>query len=149
MRMVTGDNIHTAKHIARECGIMTEDGIAMEGPDFRMLTNDELMNVIPTLDVLARSAASLAELADAAMTSYPQVMRNVGIGTRVENPAAALSDEIAGAEAELGEEGRVLIRASGTEPLIRVMVEASTESEAERVCTRLSNVVAERFGPGQ
>ena len=112
-------------------------------------TGDGCLSAVHLLDVLARSAASLAELADAAMTSYPQVMRNVGIGTRVENPAAALSDEITGAEAELGEEGRVLIRASGTEPLIRVMVEASTESEAERVCTRLSNVVAERFGPGQ
>eukprot|EP00889_Picochlorum_renovo_P005022 jgi/Picre1/32052/NNA_007400.t1 len=53
VRMVTGDNIHTAKHIARECEILSENGLAMEGPEFRTLSNDELMRTIPKLDVVA------------------------------------------------------------------------------------------------
>lgn len=56
VRMVTGDNIETAKAIAKECGILTEGGIAMEGPDFRRLTPDQLDVVLPLLQVLARSS---------------------------------------------------------------------------------------------
>ena len=54
-RMITGDNKLTAIAIARECGIYTDDGIAMEGPDFRKLTTLELDEVLPRLQVLARS----------------------------------------------------------------------------------------------
>ncbi len=50
VRMVTGDNIHTAKHIARECGILT-DGIAMEGPSFRVMPESELLPLLPKLQV--------------------------------------------------------------------------------------------------
>ena len=56
VRMVTGDNLETAKAIARECGILTEGGIAMEGPAFRALTPAELDAVLPRLQVLARSS---------------------------------------------------------------------------------------------
>jgi magnesium-transporting ATPase (P-type) len=56
VRMVTGDNIETAKAIASECGILTEGGIAMEGPDFRKLTPKELDKILPYLQVLARSS---------------------------------------------------------------------------------------------
>lgn len=52
VRMVTGDNIHTAKAIARECGILTDDGIAIEGPDFREKTQEELFKIIPKIQVL-------------------------------------------------------------------------------------------------
>mmetsp|Transcript_4289 Transcript_4289/g.13717 ORF Transcript_4289/g.13717 Transcript_4289/m.13717 type:complete len:995 (+) Transcript_4289:117-3101(+) len=55
VRMVTGDNVHTAEHIARECGIMT-DGIAMEGPVFRKMSPEELAPLLPRLQVLARSS---------------------------------------------------------------------------------------------
>ena len=51
VRMVTGDNIYTAKHIAAECGILTEGGLAMEGPDFRALPEDELKAMLPRLQV--------------------------------------------------------------------------------------------------
>jgi len=87
--MVTGDNIHTAKHIARECGIMTEDGIAMEGPDFRMLTNDELMNVIPTLDVLARSSPEDKYRLVKALKALGEVVSVTGDGT---NDAPAMKE---------------------------------------------------------
>lgn len=52
VRMVTGDNINTAKAIARECGILTDDGIAIEGPDFREKKEEELLKLIPKIQVL-------------------------------------------------------------------------------------------------
>lgn len=54
VRMVTGDNINTAKAIARECGILTDDGIAIEGPDFREKKEEELLQIIPKIQVLHR-----------------------------------------------------------------------------------------------
>lgn len=51
VRMVTGDNIHTARHIARDCGILTEDGIALEGPNFRNMPAHELLPLLPKLQV--------------------------------------------------------------------------------------------------
>jgi len=51
VRMVTGDNIHTAKHIARECGILTDEGIALEGPVFRRMPEEELLPLLPKLQV--------------------------------------------------------------------------------------------------
>ena len=51
VRMVTGDNIHTARHIARECGILTDEGIALEGPNFRAMPAHELIPLLPRLQV--------------------------------------------------------------------------------------------------
>ena len=51
VRMVTGDNVHTAKHIARECGILTEGGLALEGPKFRTMPEEELLKILPRLQV--------------------------------------------------------------------------------------------------
>eukprot|EP00604_Paraphysomonas_vestita_P002462 CAMPEP_0174819320 /NCGR_PEP_ID=MMETSP1107-20130205/2480_1 /TAXON_ID=36770 /ORGANISM="Paraphysomonas vestita, Strain GFlagA" /LENGTH=233 /DNA_ID=CAMNT_0016032587 /DNA_START=353 /DNA_END=1051 /DNA_ORIENTATION=+ len=56
VRMVTGDNIETAKAIATSCGILTPGGIAMEGPEFRKLTPQQLDDILPNLQVLARSS---------------------------------------------------------------------------------------------
>ncbi|KAN0019555.1 hypothetical protein ACTFIU_002771 [Dictyostelium citrinum] len=54
VRMLTGDNILTAKNIARECGILKDGGVAIEGPQFRLLTDDQLDTIIPHLQVIAR-----------------------------------------------------------------------------------------------
>jgi calcium-translocating P-type ATPase len=56
VRMVTGDNVHTATHIAKECGILTGNGIAIEGPEFNKMTDDDIKKRLPHLQVLARSS---------------------------------------------------------------------------------------------
>ena len=95
-------------------------------------TGDGLLTAVQLLDVVRRSGRSLAELADGAMTRLPQVLRNVRVATKGMDVNAALADTIAGVEAELGDHGRVLVRGSGTEPLVRVMVEAPTAAQAEQ-----------------
>lgn len=89
---------------------------------------------------------SLAELAGNVMESFPQVLVNVRVAERHPDAAAELADEIAAAETMLGGEGRILVRASGTEPLIRVMVEAASSDTAEAVAQRLAGDVRRRFG---
>jgi P-type Ca2+ transporter type 2C len=54
VRMVTGDNVHTARHIARECGVLTPGGVALEGPAFRKMTDAELIPLLPSLQVRSR-----------------------------------------------------------------------------------------------
>ena len=88
----------------------------------------------------------LADLAGEVMTSYPQVLVNVRVADRHPDVADELADEIAAAEAALAGEGRVLLRPSGTEPLIRVMVEAATAELASSTAERLADVVQLRFG---
>ena len=54
VRMVTGDNIHTAQHIARECGILDDTGFAIEGPEFRATPREEMMERLPHLQARRR-----------------------------------------------------------------------------------------------
>jgi len=100
-------------------------------------TGDGLLSAVQVLDLCARSGARLADLADEAMTRLPQVLRNV----RVQGPAGAvveaLRDPIAAATARLGDGGRVLVRPSGTEPVVRIMAEATDAGEAEAVVADL------------
>ena len=75
------------------------------------------------------------------MTRLPQVLVNVQVAHRDPRIAEHLADDIAAAEAELGDHGRVLLRPSGTEPLVRVMVEASSRGQARAVADRLASAV--------
>jgi phosphoglucosamine mutase len=84
-----------------------------------------------------RSGRTLADLADEAMTQLPQVLRNVKITGDAAKVVAAVRADVAAVEAELGERGRVLLRPSGTEPLVRVMVEAPTSDLAHAATDRL------------
>jgi phosphoglucosamine mutase len=99
---------------------------------FRRLatTGDGLLTGVQVLDLMARSGRPLGDLADDAMTRLPQVLRNVRRDRARPGLLDALAPAVAATEARLGEEGRVLIRPSGTEPLIRVMVEATDEAMA-------------------
>ena len=74
------------------------------------------------------------------MTQLPQVLVNVEVAQRRPDIAEAMADEIAAEEARLGGRGRVLVRPSGTEPLVRVMVEAEEQSVAEAVAERLAEL---------
>lgn len=81
------------------------------------------------------------------MEKFPQSLVNVRVTDRAlyeGNEAIAAAE--AAAEEELGEEGRLLVRASGTEPLIRVMVEAHTQEQADAIANRVADVVIEQIG---
>lgn len=108
-------------------------------------TGDGLLTAVSLLDIVKRSGRPLADIATDAMTSLPQVLVNVRVGERVPDVAERMADEVAEVEAELGTTGRVLLRASGTEPLIRVMVEAATAEQAQSSADRLADIARIRF----
>ena len=130
------------------------DGLALGGEQsghivFRQLatTGDGVLTGVLLLDLLQRAGRPLAELAGEAMQRLPQVLRNVAVpdpSAAVE--AAEVRSALAELEQELGEHGRVLLRASGTEPLVRVMIEAEEEHTAREAAERLCGVVAAAAG---
>ncbi len=109
-------------------------------------TGDGLLAGLRLAQFVHDGGHSLAALASGVMTSYPQVLLNVRVRDRHPNAADELAAEIQSAEAALDGDGRILVRASGTEPLIRVMVEAATESIAQSVAEGLVIAVHTRFG---
>jgi phosphoglucosamine mutase len=109
-------------------------------------TGDGLLAGLRLAAHARRKGLTLADLAGDVMTSYPQVLVNVKVAHRHPNVAAELSEEIAAADDLLHGEGRILVRPSGTEPLIRVMVEAATQQLAQATADSLATVVLDRFG---
>ena len=109
-------------------------------------TGDGLLAGLRLAEYVHDHHRSLADLAGDVMTSYPQVLVNVRVAERHPHVADELAAEIAAAERSLGGEGRVLVRASGTEPLVRVMVEAATAELASATADRLAAVARTRFG---
>ena len=104
-------------------------------------TGDGILTALHVLARMAEKKTSLADLADV-MTRLPQVLVNVtDVDKSRTDEDAVLAAAVAEAEAELGDTGRVLLRSSGTEPLVRVMVEASTAEHAQVVAQRLAAVV--------
>jgi len=105
-------------------------------------TGDGLLTGLSLMSRMSATGASLAELASI-VQRLPQTLINVPVRDRL---AVSESDEVAEAvnavEAELGDSGRVLLRPSGTEQLVRVMVEAPSQEQADAVATRLAEVVA-------
>jgi phosphoglucosamine mutase len=108
-------------------------------------TGDGLLTAVALIDIVKRSGRTLADIATDAMTSLPQVLVNVHVGERVPDVAERLAAEIAEVEDELGATGRVLVRASGTEPLIRVMVEAATAGQAQAAADQLADISRTKF----
>lgn len=104
-------------------------------------TGDGLRTALRLMEVVAATGKELRELRTV-MSELPQVLTNVKVGAKdgwQEN--ILIGKATAAAERELGSRGRVLVRASGTEPLIRVMIEAPTESEATSLADSIASVV--------
>ncbi|CAO3573393.1 unnamed protein product [Mortierella alpina] len=91
VRMVTGDNILTAKSIATQCGIYTQGGIIMEGPKFRALSGEEMDAVIPRLQVLARSSPEDKKILVGRLKAMGEIVAVTGDGTN-DGPALKMSD---------------------------------------------------------
>ena len=113
-------------------------------PD-RAPVGDGLLTALALLEVMAATGKPLTELRSV-MTEYPQVLRNVRVGESATlADSVRVWDEVAAVEQRLAGEGRVLVRASGTEPLIRVMVEAASRDEANELALHLCDVVREEL----
>jgi phosphoglucosamine mutase len=112
----------------------------------RATTGDGVLTALRLLAIMARTGQPLSELAKV-MRRLPQVLVNVRVADRDGlTGSAAVASAVAEVEAALGDRGRVLVRASGTEPLVRVMVEAETEEAARAVADRLAEVVSDQLG---
>jgi phosphoglucosamine mutase len=108
-------------------------------------TGDGVLTALHLAARMARTGRTLADLA-AVMTRLPQVMINVaGVNKARAGIDPVVTSAVSAAARELGERGRVLLRPSGTEPVVRVMVEAETEAEARSVAQQLAGIVRERL----
>ena len=104
-------------------------------------TGDGILTALQILELIANGEAKAENLSEI-FSSYPQVLLNIPV-TDKEKVLTSIDLKIAteSVESELGNDGRILIRASGTEPLIRVMVEADTQSKADAIAKKLANAV--------
>ena len=104
-------------------------------------TGDGLLTAVQTLSIMKEKGKSLSELAGL-MTKYPQLLVNVRVLTKAGwETNAAIQDAICEAEEELGSNGRILVRPSGTEPLIRVMAEGPNQEQLDELCHRIGDVI--------
>ncbi len=110
-------------------------------------TGDGILSGLLLVDLVVRAGRPLSELAASCLRRLPQVLHNVSVagGDRLDQ-ALAVWDEVRAVEAELGAGGRVLLRPSGTEPLVRVMVEAPTHDAAEAAARRITGVLTATLG---
>ena len=107
-------------------------------------TGDGLLTGLLLCDAVRRAGRPLTELAAAAMTRLPQVLVNVPV--RLSDAAARVADEITAVERELDGRGRVLVRPSGTEALVRVMVEAPSQELADAAAQRIAGALRHAAG---
>jgi phosphoglucosamine mutase len=109
----------------------------------RTTTGDALVSALQVVAIMKESGRSLAELA-APMPRYPQVLENVRVARKIDpTHSVQIQDAVARAEGRLGASGRIVLRASGTEPVIRVMVEGSDEDLVRQLARELAASVAQ------
>ena len=106
-------------------------------------TGDGLISALQILAIMKESGKPLSELV-AGMPKYPQTMVNVRMERRIDPGASQeIQEAVAAAEGELADKGRVVLRASGTEPVIRVMVEGEDAGQVVMLAERLASVVSD------
>jgi len=109
----------------------------------RVSTGDGIVAALAVLSVMSESGESLAALRSN-MTLYPQVLLNVPVREKVDLDAhTSIQNAVKQAEQELGDSGRILLRPSGTEPLVRVMVEGRVANDVETICQRVARAVGD------
>lgn len=106
----------------------------------RTSTGDGMVSALQVLAAMLQSGKSLHDL-KAGMTKYPQVLINVSVTGKVDIQRAPILEAVKAVEHQLGDQGRVLLRPSGTEPVVRVMVEGADAGVVERHARELANVV--------
>jgi phosphoglucosamine mutase len=109
----------------------------------RVTTGDATVAALAVLAVMKQSGESLSHLR-ADMQLYPQLLVNVPVKTRVDlGGYPVIQQAVRDAEKNLGDAGRILLRSSGTEPLVRVMVEGKVANDVERICHEVARVVGD------
>jgi phosphoglucosamine mutase len=106
----------------------------------RTSTGDGIVSALQILSAMLRSEKSLHDL-KAGMSKYPQTLINVSVTGRVDLERVPIQEAVRAAESQLGDHGRVLLRPSGTEPVVRVMVEGADAGAVERHARELAAVV--------
>ncbi|MEJ6618138.1 MAG: phosphoglucosamine mutase, partial [Candidatus Planktophila sp.] len=140
-----GDRYVLEKMIEKDFSLGGEQSGHLIMRDFAT-TGDGTLTALALAQEVVRSGKTLQELA-AVMVRFPQVLVNVKNVAKDKLPASdAIKAAVLAAEAKLGEQGRVLLRASGTEPLVRVMVEAQSDNLASEIANDLAKVVQAELG---
>ena len=152
-----GVNLHRAKvgdrHVMEK---MREHGSLIGGEASghiicfdRTTTGDGIVSALQVLHALVRSGRTLGE-AKSGMSKYPQTTRNIPLARCIDlDSDNALQAAVAEAKAALGTDGRVLLRQSGTEPLVRIMVEGTTHAIVEKQGDRLAEAVSATVAAGR
>ena len=112
----------------------------------RVTTGDAIVAALDVLAVMRSTGDSLSRLR-ADMQLYPQVLVNVPSAKKVDlDSNDQIQQAVKNAESELGDSGRILLRPSGTEPLVRVIVEGKVANDVEQICHSVAKVVGEALG---
>lgn len=139
-RTAVGDRYVLEKMLAEGYSIGGEQSGHVIFLDYNS-TGDGLLTAVQTLSIMKEKGKSLSELAGL-MTKYPQLLVNVRVLTKAGwETNTAIQDVIREAEEELGANGRILVRPSGTEPLIRVMAEGPEQEQLDELCHRIGHVI--------
>ncbi len=129
IRAAVGDQYVHAEMVATGAALGGEQSGHILCPKFGV-SGDGLMTALHMADLVKQSGGNLASLVDSSFTTYPQILKNVRVDDRTTRlnwaSCKPVTEAIVQAEKCMGDRGRILVRASGTEPVIRVMVEAET-----------------------
>ena len=116
----------------------------------RASTGDGIVSALQVLEIMTRKETSLASLRDG-FEKFPQIMINVPIAAGQQgrlDDSAPIRDALKAAESEMNGRGRVILRPSGTEPLIRVTLEGQDSVQIDRLAQQLADVVRQELGTG-